>query len=59
MDVEIAAMMCRSACKDIFVCDEESHFYSQCLVKLVLKDCDKREEVHFYPTRFAVFGANS
>ena len=52
----IAALVCRSTCKDIFVCDEESHFYSQCLVKLVLKDCDKREEVLSNPTHVAVFG---
>ena len=57
--VEIAALICRSTCKDIFVCDEESHFYSQCLVKLVLKDCDKREEVHSDSTHIAGFGANS
>ena len=59
MNVEIAALVCRSTCKDIFVCDEESHFYSQCLVKLVLKDCDKREEVLSNPTHVAVFGVNT
>lgn len=59
VDVELTALICRSTCKDIFVCNEESHFYSQCLVKLVLKGCDKGEEVNPDPAHVAGLDADS
>ena len=31
-------LYCRPQATDIFVCDEESHFYSQCLEKLLVKN---------------------
>jgi len=35
----------RSAATDIFVCDEESHFYSQCLEKLLVKNSSGTQTV--------------
>lgn len=37
--------ICRTSPKEIFICDEESHFYSQCLEKLVLKRCRGKQTV--------------
>ena len=37
--------MCRPQATDIFVCDEESHFYSQCLEKLLVKNSSSSQTV--------------
>lgn len=36
---------CRPQATDIFVCDEESHFYSQCLEKLLVKNSSGTQTV--------------
>ena len=36
---------CRPLAADIFVCDEESHFYSQCLQKLLVKNSSSSQTV--------------
>ncbi len=37
--------LCRLPATDIFVCDEESHFYSQCLEKLLVKNSSGTQTV--------------
>ena len=37
--------ICRSKSKEVFLCDEESHFYAQSLVTLGLKRCRDDEQV--------------
>ena len=36
---------CRPQATDIFVCDEESHFYSQCLEKLLVNNSSSSQTV--------------
>ena len=38
-------VICRSKSKEVFLCDEESHFYAQSLVTLGLKRCRDDEQV--------------
>ena len=38
-------MLTQQSLKDVFYCPEESEFYSQCIKELVLKQCNKAENI--------------